>query len=126
LRAYLRNPLWEIDKTVSVVYVGLPAHRETDVRNLLAPLNIPLFAIAPISDVSGDEANVPPVPAASRRSGNEASETATPEVDFSDALEVAVVRARKQAAAAHAVLQPLTIGFGESFLIPITESETVQ
>ncbi|HEX7070574.1 MAG TPA: hypothetical protein VF190_07200 [Rhodothermales bacterium] len=128
LRAYLQHPLWEVDKTVSVVYVGLPAHREKDVRNLLAPFNIPLFAISPSGDSPGPATALSTDAGRGVDGGGNETTSDRPRTiaSLADAFNAAVIRARRLAASAHEVIHPLTTGFGESFLIPITESETAQ
>ena len=127
LKAYLQNPLWEMRKTVSVVYIGLPGDREPDVRNLLAPFDIPLHAV-PAATLQ-DEERVPfvlPEAADIRRAGPRATGLTASAGRTSALLEEAISRARLEAAATHRVLFPLTSGFSNRQLLSAPISEIPQ
>ncbi len=128
LRAYLQNPLWDLTQTSALVYVGLPGHREDEVRNLLAPLDIPLFTIAPPAAPHSDpEPLVVSVPAYAQRAGirpGDASGRPVPSV--SELVDEAVSHARTLATETNEILLPLTSGFGNGFFLPLIGSEAAQ
>ena len=127
LKAYLQNPLWEIDHTVAVVYLGLPEDREPEVSNLLGAHDIPLFSVAP-SAVPLHEGGmvIDPSPADVRRAGDRAESINITSISLSDVLDEAVARAQQRAADAHAVVFPLTTGFSHEIIQSIVDSETEQ
>lgn len=47
LAGYLRAPLWALERTRAVVYVGLPSARVAEVEALLQPYGIPLHVVPP-------------------------------------------------------------------------------
>lgn len=56
LHEYLRTPLWPLDKTRSVIYLGLDPEDTDQVRALLAAHQIPLHVVQPPSDSLKQEA----------------------------------------------------------------------
>lgn len=53
LAAYLADPLWSLDRTVSVVYVGLDPEREAQVQALLDEVDVPLRVLrADVADAT--------------------------------------------------------------------------
>lgn len=120
LRAYLQNPLWELGKTVSMVYVGLPDHREQGVRNLLVPFDIPLFTVEPADDARYEQELVlVPEPATVRRARDRATQPSNEAVSLPELLDDAVARAQYLAKETHELLFPLTTGFGDGGAMPI-------
>ena len=45
LRAYLRNPTWALQQFHAVIYIGLPKSEVASVQALLAPHDMPLYAV---------------------------------------------------------------------------------
>ena len=125
LRAYLQNPLWDLSKTTAVVYVGLPADREHGVRNLLAPLDISLFAVNAADSVGAEELLLLPEAAVVRRAGDRAP-VDRPIASLSELLNEAIVQAQHEAAETHEVLFPLTSGFSDLLFVPVPVPGTAQ
>ncbi len=108
LRAYLHHPLWALDHTRAVVYVGLDPTDEPAVRSLLAAYDLPLHAVAPPPDTLGARGVVllparrPPRRRTLRPSGEEAFRSDPPRL--SDLIDAGVVSARQMAEAVHTLL----------------------
>ena len=56
LRAYLANPLWSLERTTSVIYVGAREQTADEVRSLLAPYAIPVHTVSVATDSLGPDA----------------------------------------------------------------------
>ncbi len=108
LRAYLRYPLWALDKTRAVVYIGLDPAEELDVRALLAAYDLPLYAVAPPPDTLAAAGVVllperrPPRRRTLRPRSEEAFRGDPPRL--SDLIDAGVVSARIIAEATHILL----------------------
>lgn len=123
LRAYLQNPLWPVGQTAAVVYVGLPASREAEVRNLLEPFGIPLFVVEPAPEPLHEVARIViPEPGYIRRAGDRAAASAVPAANLSQVLTNAISRAQMRAEETHQILLPLTQGFGADTYAPLAPS----
>jgi len=106
LRAYLHHPLWALDHTRAVVYVGLDPTDEPEVRSLLAAYDLPLYAVAPPPDTLDARGVVLlPVRRPPRRRtlrGEQAFRSDPPRL--SDLIDAGVVSARQMAEAVHTLL----------------------
>lgn len=108
LRAYLRHPLWVLDQTRAVVYVGLNPSDEPAVRSLLADYDVPLHVVAPPPDTLGARGVVllperrPPRRRTFRSSDEETFRSDPPRL--SDLIDVGVINARQMAEDVHALL----------------------
>lgn len=108
LRAYLRHPLWALDHTRAVIYVGLDPSEEPAVRSLLDVYDLPLRLVATPPDTLGARGVVllperrPPRRRTLRPSDEEAFRSDPPRL--SDLIDVGVVSARQMAEALHALL----------------------
>lgn len=56
LRAYLDTPLWSLDRTVSVIYVGPAGDDLERVQDLFAPTGVPVHAVPVPTDSLGPDA----------------------------------------------------------------------
>ncbi len=108
LRAYLNQPLWALDQTKAVVYVGLDSAHEPAVRDLLASYDLPLFAVAPPPDTLAAAGlfllpdRRPPRRRTIRSRDEEPFRDDPPRL--SDLIDAGVVSARLMAEATHALL----------------------
>lgn len=73
LRQYLRYPLWPLDRTRAVVYLGLDPAEEAAVRSLLAEWGLPLFAVPPDSLLNAPAPAVQEPTPGNRRRGEAAA-----------------------------------------------------
>jgi hypothetical protein len=108
LRDYLRHPLWALDHTRALVYIGLDPAEEAVVRDVLAPYGVPLSVVAPPPDTLGAPGffllpdRRPPRGRTVRAPGEEAFRGDPPRLSV--LIEAGLVRARSMAEAAHTVL----------------------
>lgn len=109
LKAYLRQPVWPLDRTRAVVYVGLRPEDERAVRALLAPLGVALVVVP-----------LPAEPLAPQRSQAMLEENngrrrgaSRPSDAFAAVLERAIEQARTLAEAAYPELSRLSNASGE-------------
>ncbi len=108
LRAYLHHPLWALDHTRAVVYVGLDPTDEPAVRSLLASYDLPLHVVASPRDTLGAPGVVllperrPPRRRTVRPLGEEDFRSDPPRL--SDLIDAGVGHARQMAEAVHVLL----------------------
>lgn len=115
LRAYLRNPLWALEDTHAMVYIGLSEDKRPAVQKILDASGIPLHAIPPPPDMMPAQVVVSdpnaPVSARSRKDTGE-------RVSLSDILEDAIVNVTSLARETHETLFPLAITPAPMKMIP--------
>ncbi len=103
LRYFLENPTWPLDKIHSVVYVGLSAREDVEVRDILDAHGIPLKVIpAPREPLFEPDVVLRPDPAVLRLARSRDGEVPIVELpDESVIVDSAVARARGFADAAY-------------------------
>lgn len=114
LRAFLEQPTWSLDRIRAVVYVGLQAEQEAEVRALLAEYGLTLYAVpAPPAAAVRRQVLTPTPP---RRPG--ASVTpAPPAISVADAVRAQTDVARRLAEAAYPIV--LSESMGDDVLVPL-------
>lgn len=120
LREYLDKPTWTLDATVEVVYLGLDAEEEPEVRALLAPHDIPL-RVVPFEAAPDDQPSYLFVTdSAPRRDSRRRAVSRPPSLRLSEVLADAVTRGQRLADAAHEAL--ISIAITPAPFAPIREA----
>lgn len=107
LRAYLRHPLWVIDQTVAVVYIGLSDEKAEEVREILEPYGIPLSTVALPADTLTTR-----TPSATPAPGQRTVPATEPVPDQAQMLQRAIPATRRLADEAHRVLLQTVVTAG--------------
>lgn len=106
LRAFLKQPTWDLERATAVVYVGLSPEEEPAVRALLAEHGLPLYAVpAPDEPLAPQPAYVIPEAAVqrmARQRGIPAAES--PSLNLSEIMDKAMLHAVALSEAAYPVV----------------------
>jgi hypothetical protein len=126
LREYLEKPVWALDKTRAVVYVGLAPEQESEVRSILEERGIALIVVPRSAVPHGGAVLVLPDPGMRRLALDRRQTIPPPPVQIPQVVADEVASARALAQDAHEVLLgeivtpvPLVRMAGDTLRIPV-------
>ena len=109
LRGYLRNPLWALESTRAVIYVGLSADEQDEVQQIVSSYDLPLYTVPAADSLFVPEVVLDPGPTVLRNARLEQPGfQSPPSPDMGAVLDSAAAAADSMARAAHRLLLPLS------------------
>ncbi|GIV62233.1 MAG: hypothetical protein KatS3mg044_1099 [Rhodothermaceae bacterium] len=126
LRAYLDAPVWPLDRTHAVIYLGLDPSETDTVERLLGPSGVPLYPVLLPDSLRPEEPPVlVPDPAWQPVVSARRPDDWPPPVPWSSYLDRAVARARYLAEAGHRLILRESIGLEPPVMPPAPRREPV-